>query len=163
MSLVESKQAFESAREEWPADKKTLEDIIADMTTSEKNLAEDRLTCESDAQAHEERIRVSVPSPYPDPFIEPTRWVQTGCRGEILALRTRRLLRPSRISSGVSTIFGFLIGTTGLRRRLHRPNSPLLRVVGASRGKRSIERLSISSRGMIVHTGPTELPKFYQV
>lgn len=32
-----------------------------DMTASEKNLAEDRSTRESDAHAHEERIRVSVP------------------------------------------------------------------------------------------------------
>ncbi len=53
------------------------------MTASEKNLAEDRLTRESDVQAHEERVRVSVPS-YLNTFIELNRWVQTGCRGEIL-------------------------------------------------------------------------------
>ncbi|KAI9449362.1 hypothetical protein BJY52DRAFT_1215953 [Lactarius psammicola] len=58
-SLAESKRAFESAREEWLADKKTLEDTIVDMTASEKNLAEDRLTRESDAQAHEERVRAA--------------------------------------------------------------------------------------------------------
>ncbi|KAH9018593.1 hypothetical protein EDB85DRAFT_603993 [Lactarius pseudohatsudake] len=66
-SLTESKRSFESAREEWLADKKTLEDTIVDFTASEKNLAEDRLTRESDVHAYEERVRV-----------------QTGCRGEIL-------------------------------------------------------------------------------
>ena len=58
-SLVETKRTFESAREEWQADKKTLEDAIVDMTAAEKNLAEDRLSRESNAQAHEERVRVS--------------------------------------------------------------------------------------------------------
>lgn len=59
-SLAETRRAFESAREEWQADKKTLEDTIVDMTTAEKNLAEDRLSRESDAQAHEERVRVGA-------------------------------------------------------------------------------------------------------
>lgn len=58
-SLAESKRTFESAREEWLADKKTLEDTIVGMTVSEKNLAEDRLTRESNAQAHEERVRAA--------------------------------------------------------------------------------------------------------
>lgn len=58
-SLSETKRTFESAREEWQADKKTLEGAIVDMTTAEKNLAEDRISRESDAQAHEERVRVS--------------------------------------------------------------------------------------------------------
>jgi nucleoprotein TPR len=59
-SLAETKRAFESAREEWQADKKTLEDTIVDMTTAEKNLAEDRLIRESDVHAHEERVRVGA-------------------------------------------------------------------------------------------------------
>ncbi|KAI9435095.1 hypothetical protein H4582DRAFT_2080017 [Lactarius indigo] len=58
-SLAESKRSFESAREEWLADKKTLEDSIVDFTASEKNLAEDRLTRESDVHAHEERVRAA--------------------------------------------------------------------------------------------------------
>ncbi|KAH9018595.1 hypothetical protein EDB85DRAFT_604226 [Lactarius pseudohatsudake] len=58
-SLTESKRSFESAREEWLADKKTLEDTIVDFTASEKNLAEDRLTRESDVHAHEERVRAA--------------------------------------------------------------------------------------------------------
>jgi nucleoprotein TPR len=58
-TLAETKRTFESAREEWQADKKTLEDAIVDMTAAEKNLAEDRLFRESNAQAHEERVRVS--------------------------------------------------------------------------------------------------------
>ena len=60
-SLAETKHTFESAREEWYADKKTLEDTIVDIKAAEENLAEDRLTRESDAQAHEERVRVSAP------------------------------------------------------------------------------------------------------
>lgn len=60
-SLAETKRAFESAREEWQADKKTLEDVIVDMTAAERNLAEDRSSRESDAEAHEERVRVSKP------------------------------------------------------------------------------------------------------
>ncbi|KAH9018599.1 TPR/MLP1/MLP2-like protein-domain-containing protein [Lactarius pseudohatsudake] len=58
-SLTESKRSFESAREEWLADKKTLEDTIVDFMASEKNLAEDRLTRESDVHAHEERVRAA--------------------------------------------------------------------------------------------------------
>ena len=60
-SLADTKRTFESARDEWQADKRTLEGVITDMTTAEKNLAEDRLSRESDAQAHEERVRVSRP------------------------------------------------------------------------------------------------------
>jgi nucleoprotein TPR len=67
-SLAETKRAFDSAREEWQADKKTLEDAIVDMTTAEKNLADDRLSRESDAQAHEERVRVGAPLACPVSF-----------------------------------------------------------------------------------------------
>ena len=61
MSLAETKRAFEGAREEWLADKKTLEDTIVDLTAAEKNLAEDRLSRESHVQAHEESVRVRAP------------------------------------------------------------------------------------------------------
>ena len=57
-SFVETKRTFESAREEWQADK-TLEDVIVDMTVAEKNLAEDRLSCESDAHTHEEHVKAN--------------------------------------------------------------------------------------------------------
>jgi nucleoprotein TPR len=60
-SLAETKRAFEGAREDWQADKKTLEDTIVDLTAAEKNFAEDRLTRESDVQAHEGRVRVRSP------------------------------------------------------------------------------------------------------
>ena len=60
-SLAEIKRAFKGAREEWQVDKKTLEDMIVDIKSAETNLAKDRLTHESDAQAHEERVRVSAP------------------------------------------------------------------------------------------------------
>jgi hypothetical protein len=40
-SLAETKPTFEGAREEWQADKKTLEGAIVDTTAAEKTLAED--------------------------------------------------------------------------------------------------------------------------
>jgi len=52
------KHTFESAQEEWQADKNILEDTIEVV---KMNLAEDRLTHESDAQAHKECGRVSAP------------------------------------------------------------------------------------------------------
>ena len=63
-SLAETKRKFESAREEWHADKKTLEDAIVDMSAAEKNLAEDRLSRESDVQAYGERVKVNTPLAY---------------------------------------------------------------------------------------------------
>ncbi|KAH9953818.1 hypothetical protein BC827DRAFT_1159057 [Russula dissimulans] len=57
-SWVCTKHVFESAREEWQADKKTLEDTIVDMAAAEKDLAEDRSSRESDARAREERVKV---------------------------------------------------------------------------------------------------------
>jgi nucleoprotein TPR len=83
-SFAETKRTFESAREEWQADKKTLEDAILDMTSAEKNLAEDRLTRESDAQAHGERVRVSKPLACSDLFTD-FCLVYVGCRGEVFA------------------------------------------------------------------------------
>ena len=67
-SLAETKRTFESAREEWHADKKTLEDAIVDMSAAEKNLAEDRLSRESDVQAHGERVKVNTILAYLGPF-----------------------------------------------------------------------------------------------
>ncbi|KAH9955059.1 TPR/MLP1/MLP2-like protein-domain-containing protein [Russula dissimulans] len=58
-SLADTKYVFESAREEWQADKKTLEDTILDMAAAEKNLAEDRSPRESDARAHEELVKAA--------------------------------------------------------------------------------------------------------
>jgi hypothetical protein len=46
--LAEIKCTFKSAQEGWQADKKTLDDAIMDMMATEKNLAEDRLSQESD-------------------------------------------------------------------------------------------------------------------
>ncbi|KAH9955068.1 TPR/MLP1/MLP2-like protein-domain-containing protein, partial [Russula dissimulans] len=58
-TLAVTKHVFESAREEWQADKKTLEDTIVDMAAAEKDLAEDRSSRESDARAHEERVKAA--------------------------------------------------------------------------------------------------------
>ena len=84
-SITESNHAFEAAREEWVADEKTLEDDIVNETAFENNLAEDLLTCESDAQAHEKHILISVPSHHPSLFFaESARSLLAGCRVEIL-------------------------------------------------------------------------------
>ncbi|KAH9955053.1 TPR/MLP1/MLP2-like protein-domain-containing protein [Russula dissimulans] len=58
-TLAVTKHVFESAREEWQADKKTLEDTIVDMAAAEKDLAEDRSSRESDARAREERVKAA--------------------------------------------------------------------------------------------------------
>ncbi|KAH9961807.1 TPR/MLP1/MLP2-like protein-domain-containing protein [Russula dissimulans] len=55
----DTKYVFESVREEWQADKKTLEDTIMDMVAAEKNLAKDRSSRESDARAHEELVNAA--------------------------------------------------------------------------------------------------------
>jgi chromosome segregation ATPase len=60
-SLAETKRKFESAQEEWHADKKPLEDPIVDMSAAEKNLAENRSSRESDVQAYGERVKVNTP------------------------------------------------------------------------------------------------------
>ena len=104
-SLAETKRTFESAREEWQADKKTLEDAIVDMSAAEKNLAEDRLSRESDVQAHGERVKVNTLLAYLGPIsllilLVVPRLLRTGIRAR--SLRMRRLLRPTRISSGDS-------------------------------------------------------------
>jgi hypothetical protein len=84
-SLTETKSTFENAREEWQADKKTLEGAIVDMTAAEKNLAEDRVSRESDTQAHEERVRVSKPLACSGLFFADFCLVYVECRGEVFA------------------------------------------------------------------------------
>ena len=104
-SLAETKRTFESAREEWQVDKKTLEDAIVDMSAAEKNLAEDRLSRESDVQVHEERVKVNTLLAYLRLIsllilLVVPRLLRTGIRAR--SLRMRRLSRPTRISSGDS-------------------------------------------------------------
>lgn len=123
-----------------------------DMTNAEKNLTEDRLSRESDVQAHEGRFRVgatpSVSSLFPLLlFIAYRLW-----RRDILvrSLHTQMLSRSSRISSDVCTIFKCPNATTERRRRLHKLNWLPLKAVGTSKGKHLTERLLISLRGIII-------------
>lgn len=55
-------KTFEDERAAWKADKKTLEDTIVDMTTSEKHLESDRSSREHEIRSIEERAKVSLES-----------------------------------------------------------------------------------------------------
>ncbi len=151
-SLTETKRTFESAREEWQADKRTLEDAIVDMTAAEKNLAEDRLSRESDAQTDEKRVRVSKPLADLDRFFADFCFVEPRLLRRGIHVRLLRMLRPSslsRTSNSDYTTFKYLSATIGRLRRLHKPNWPLLKAVGVSNGNRSTEKLPISPPGTV--------------
>lgn len=51
-------KSFEVERVAWANDKKTLEDTIVDMSTSEKNSESDRTSRENEVRQQEERARV---------------------------------------------------------------------------------------------------------
>jgi nucleoprotein TPR len=55
----ELQRTFESERLVWTNDKKTLEDTIVDLSTSEKTSETDRTTRESEVRKQEERALVS--------------------------------------------------------------------------------------------------------
>ena len=57
--LSEMQRSFEMERTTWLNDKKTLEDTIVDMSTSEKHQETDRSLREATAQEQEERAIVS--------------------------------------------------------------------------------------------------------
>ena len=57
-TFADAELKFGADREAWLADKKTLEDTIVDLTTSEKAFTEDRLSRESAVQQQEERVKV---------------------------------------------------------------------------------------------------------
>jgi nucleoprotein TPR len=54
----ESLKSFETERTAWINDKKTLEDTIVDMSTSEKHSESDRSSWEEGMRALEERVKV---------------------------------------------------------------------------------------------------------
>ena len=56
----ELQRTFETERTAWATDKKTLEDTIVDMSTSEKNSENDRASRESEVRQQEERARVRL-------------------------------------------------------------------------------------------------------
>ncbi len=56
----EQQKAFETERTEWINDKKTLEDTIVDLSTSEKQTENDRNSREEELKALEDRARVST-------------------------------------------------------------------------------------------------------
>jgi nucleoprotein TPR len=55
---TEVQRALESERVVWLSDKKTLEDTIVDMSTSEKHSESDRSLRETEAHRQEERANV---------------------------------------------------------------------------------------------------------
>jgi len=55
----ELQKTVEAERVAWMNDKKTLEDAIVDMTTSEKHSENDRTTREQEVRQLEERAKVS--------------------------------------------------------------------------------------------------------
>lgn len=55
----ELQRTLETERAAWLNDKKTLEDTIVDMSTSEKNVESDRSLRESEMRQHQERAAVS--------------------------------------------------------------------------------------------------------
>lgn len=57
--LAEVQRILEGERIAWANDKKTLEETIIDMSTSEKNSESDRASREGDIREQEERARVS--------------------------------------------------------------------------------------------------------
>jgi hypothetical protein len=95
------------------------------MTAAEKNLAEDRISRESDVQVHEERVRVRAPLAYLDLIsllilLVAPRLLRRGIR--VRLLRMRMLSKPSRISSDDFTNSKHLSATIGRLRRLQRLN-----------------------------------------
>lgn len=74
-------------REAWRDDKKTLEDTIVDLTSSEKHIAEDRSSRDSEIREQEERAKVSNLSSHL-PLSRHSILIymfngDTGCRGEV--------------------------------------------------------------------------------
>ena len=59
-SLADMKRTYDSERESWTNDKRTLEDTIVDLTTSEKSSAEDRTSRETEVRQQEERVKVCI-------------------------------------------------------------------------------------------------------
>nr|UPW42857.1 nucleoprotein MLP2 [Hypsizygus marmoreus] len=58
-NYIELQKTFETERNAWANDKKTLEDTIVDMSTSEKNSESDRTTRESEVRQQEERAKAA--------------------------------------------------------------------------------------------------------
>ena len=58
MKYTELQKTFETERNAWTNDKKTLEDTIVDMSTSEKHSESDRTSREGEVRQQEERAKV---------------------------------------------------------------------------------------------------------
>lgn len=54
----ELRKTYETERDTWTADKKTLEDTIVDLSTSEKHSENDRTSRETEVRQQEERAKV---------------------------------------------------------------------------------------------------------
>jgi TPR/MLP1/MLP2-like protein. len=60
VTYSEVQRKFEIERNAWTNDKKTLEDTIVDMSTSEKHSESDRTSRESEVRQQEERAKASA-------------------------------------------------------------------------------------------------------
>ena len=58
-NLAAMQQKFDSERTAWANDKRTLEETIIDLSTSEKNSESDRASRESEIHEQEERAKVA--------------------------------------------------------------------------------------------------------
>ncbi|KAI0062383.1 hypothetical protein BV25DRAFT_683663 [Artomyces pyxidatus] len=58
-ALAESQRILDTERDAWENDKKTLEDTIVDLTTAEKNVADDRTSRDAEVHAQEERVKAA--------------------------------------------------------------------------------------------------------
>lgn len=56
----ELQKTFDADRAAWASDKKTLEDTIVDLSTSERNAETDRSSREDDIRQLEERTKVII-------------------------------------------------------------------------------------------------------
>ena len=57
-AMAEMKRTFDEERESWANDKRTLEDTLVELTTSEKHIVEDRTSHDAEIRQQEERAKV---------------------------------------------------------------------------------------------------------
>lgn len=86
----ELQRTLESERQVWVSDKKTLEDTIVDLSTSEKTSETDRSARESEVRQQEQRalVKLTISIGHPYPYF-------------VIAGRGRKILTRSPYSCGV--------------------------------------------------------------
>src|SRR6266436_1920191 len=95
---VSISRALTCLQAQYEALQSNLKNAIVDMTAAEKNLAEDRLSRESDAQTDEKRVRVSKPLADLDRFFADFCFVEPRLLRRGIHVRLLSMLRPSSLS-----------------------------------------------------------------